>query len=233
VISVLHDLTALSAADSERTVGVSKLLLKQMVRRRRASGVAVNGRARKRLPWTYFEVLGWGGKRVDEERAHGIVRWVGLDAVNDGDTPLTVAAVLGRLGMARWLLDQGADVEDVAPHPYFKPALWAAAYGKSPEVAAVLIAAGAILEAQDCFGNTPLANAFIDCFTDPRPLAALLLGHGAEVTDRVRKLGEEWDAAAFRALLAGAARHADLGAAADGRARFVFRDHSSPVPRRC
>jgi ankyrin repeat protein len=125
-----------------------------------------------------------------------------LDAFNDvGDTPLTVAAELGRVSMVQWLLDQGADVEDVAPNSRFKPALCAAAYGKRPEVAALLIAAGAKLEVQDCFGNTPLANAFINCFTDPRPLAALLLSRGAEVTDRVRELGEEWDAAAFRALV--------------------------------
>jgi ankyrin repeat protein len=162
----------------------------------------VNGRARKRLPWTYYEALGWGGKRVDEERARGIVRRVGLDAASDhGDTPLTVASELGRVGMVRWLLDQGAEVEDVAPHPDFKPALCAAAYGKRPEVAALLIAAGANLEARDRFGNTPLANAFINCFTDPLPLAALLIEHGAEVTDRVRELGESWNAAAFRALL--------------------------------
>ncbi|VTS07568.1 ankyrin repeat domain-containing protein [Tuwongella immobilis] len=179
--------------------------------------------ARKRLPWTYFEALGWGGKRVDEERARGIVRRVGLDATNDGDTPLTVAALLGRAGMVQWLIDQGADVEDVAPHPYFKPALCAAAYGKSPEAAAVLIAAGANLEAQDRFGLTPLANAFINCFTDPSRLAALLLGHGAVVTDRVRRLGEEWDAAGFRALLAGAARHAEPGAAADPASQVVSR----------
>jgi ankyrin repeat protein len=163
----------------------------------------MNGRARKRLPWTYYEALGWHGKRVDEERARDIVRRVGLDAASDlGDTPLTVAAELGREGMVRWLLEQGVDVEDVAPHKYFKPALCAAAYGKRPEVAALLIAAGANLEARDRFGNTPLANAFINCFTDPLPLAALLIEHGAEVTERVRDLGESWNAVAFHAFLA-------------------------------
>ena len=174
----------------------------------------MSGPVRKRLPWTYYEALGWGGKRVDEMRARGIVRRVGLHAASDhGDTPLTVAAVLGRPDMVRWLLAQGADVEDVAPHPYFKPALCAAAYGKSPEVAALLIAAGANLEASDRFGNTPLANAFINCFTDPLPLAALLIEHGAEVTDRVRELGDSWNAAAFRALLAGVAKQAEPDAA--------------------
>jgi ankyrin repeat protein len=128
---------------------------------------------------------------------------VGVDAASDhGDTPLTVAAELGRAGMVRWLLKEGADVEDVAPHKYFKPALCAAAYGKRPEVAALLIAAGANLEARDRFGNTPLANAFINCFTDPLPLAALLIEHGAEVTERVRELGESWNAVAFDAFLA-------------------------------
>jgi ankyrin repeat protein len=167
----------------------------------------MSGRPRKRLPWTYYQALGWGGKRLDEERARKIVRRVGLDAASNlGDTPLTVAAVLGRAGMVRWLLEQGADVEDVAPHKYFKPALCAAAYGKRPEVAALLIAAGANLEARDRFGNTPLANAFINCFTDPLPLAALLIEHGAEVTDRVRELGESWNAAAFQELLAGAVK---------------------------
>jgi ankyrin repeat protein len=163
----------------------------------------MNERARKRLPWTYYDALGWGGKHVDEERACNIVRRVGLDAANDhGDTPLTVAAVLGRVGMVRWLLEQGADVEDVAPHQYFKPALCAAAYGKRAEVAALLIAAGANLESRDRFGHTPLANAFINCFTDPLPLAALLIEHGAEVTERVRELGESWNAVAFHAFLA-------------------------------
>jgi ankyrin repeat protein len=164
----------------------------------------VKDRARKRLPWTYYEALGWGGKRVDEEGARSIVRRVGLDAASDhGDTPLTVASELGRVEMVRWPLDQGADVEDVSPHQDFKPALCAAAYGKRPEVAALLIAAGANLEARDRLGNTPLANAFINCFTDPLPLAALLIEHGAEVTNRVRELGESWNAVAFRSLFAG------------------------------
>jgi ankyrin repeat protein len=163
---------------------------------------------RKPLPWTYYEALGWGGKRVDEARARKIVERVGLDAANDhGDTPLTVAAVLGRADMVRWLLERGADVEDVAPHDRFKPALCAAAYGKSPEVASLLIAAGADLEACDRFGTTPLANAFINCFTDPLPLAALLIEHGAAITERVRFLGESWNAEAFRAFLAKYAPH--------------------------
>ena len=174
-----------------------------------------SGGERKRLPWTYFEALGWGGKRIDEVRARAIITRVGLDATNDGDTPLTVAAVLGRAGMVQWLIDQGADIEDVAPHPNYKPALCAAAYGKSPEAAAVLISAGANLEAQDRFGNTPLANAFINCFTDPSRLAALLLGHGAVVTDRVLRLGEEWDAVAFHALLAESGKNAKSVAKAD------------------
>jgi ankyrin repeat protein len=193
----------------------------------------MSGRARKRLPWTYYESLGWGGKRVDEERARSIVRRVGLDAASDlGDTPLTVASVLGRVGMVRWLLEQGADVEDVAPHRYFKPALCAAAYGKSPEVAALLIAAGANLEAPDRFGNTPLANAFINCFTDPLPLAALLIEHGAELTDRVRELGESWNAAAFHAFLAGVAKHSEPGAAADPAAGAVSRVDDAERPGR-
>ena len=158
---------------------------------------------RKRLPWTYYEALGWGGKHLDEARARKIVERVGLDSASDhGDTPLTVAEVLGRTGMVRWLLQQGAGVDDVAPHEHFKTALCAAAYGKSPEVAYLLIAAGANLEACDSFGNTPLANAFINCFSDPLPLAAVLIESGAAVTGRVRSLGETWNAEAFRALLA-------------------------------
>ncbi|HJZ57434.1 MAG TPA: hypothetical protein VKE74_20865, partial [Gemmataceae bacterium] len=62
-------------------------------------GRVMNGRARKRLPWTYYKALGWGGKRVDEERARNIVRRVGLDAASDhGDTPLTVAEGSGARG---------------------------------------------------------------------------------------------------------------------------------------
>lgn len=133
-----------------------------------------------------------------------------MDATSDhGDTPLTVASELGRVDIVRWLLEQGANVEDVAPHECYKPALCAAAYCKRLEVVALLLAAGAKLEADDHFGNTPLANAFINCFTDPLPLAALLIENGAEVTDRVRELGESWNSAAFRALIAGTARQAE------------------------
>jgi hypothetical protein len=110
--------------------------------------------------------LGWGGKLLDEPRARKIVERVGLDAANEhGDTPLTVAAVLGRANMVRWLLEKGADVEDVAPHEHFKSALCAAAYGKSPDVASLLIAAGASLETCDRLGNTPLANASVPTFS--------------------------------------------------------------------
>jgi ankyrin repeat protein len=192
------------------------------------------GRDRKRLPWTYREALGYGGKRLDEERARNIVRRVGLDATNDlGDTPLTVAAELGQAGMVRWLLGQGADVEDVVPHKYFKSALCAAAYGKCPEVAALLIVAGANLEARDRFGNTPLANAFINCFTDPLPLAALLIQQGAEVTERVRELGESCNAVAFHALLEDMALAGQAGplAAPDRAGSKRKRGSRSPLRR--
>ena len=162
----------------------------------------MNRRSRKRLPWTYFDSLGWGGKRVDEDKARAIVRRVGLEATSElGETPLTVAAELGRVEMVRWLLDAGADVEDVAPQKHFRPALCAAAYGKRPEVAAMLINAGANLEACDSHSNTPLANAFVNCFCDPQPLASLLIANGAVVTERVRKLGERWNAASFKTFL--------------------------------
>jgi ankyrin repeat protein len=156
----------------------------------------------KRLPWTYHEALGPGRKRLDEARAKAIVQRVGLHACNDlGDTPLTVAAMLGRTDMVRWLLAQGADVNAVAANGEGQPPLCAAAYWKQPEVAAILIEAGANLEATDRFNHTPLANAFINCFTDPLPLAGLLIAAGAAITDRVIYLGNEWNAEAFQAFL--------------------------------
>src|SRR5262249_15923192 len=152
------------------------------------------------------EALGWGGKRVDEQRARKIVERVGLDAASDhGDTPLTAAAGLGRVEVVRWLLERGADVNDVAPHKYFTPALCAAAYWKPRETAAVLailIAAGANLEARDRFDHTALSNLFINAHCDPLPLAAVLVEAGAQITPRVRELGESWNAEAFGAFLA-------------------------------
>jgi hypothetical protein len=50
------------------------------------------------LPWQYRDALGYDGLPIDEERAKSIILEVGADAHNKlGDTPLSTAAMLGRV----------------------------------------------------------------------------------------------------------------------------------------
>jgi ankyrin repeat protein len=157
--------------------------------------------SRKSLPWEYRDALGYDGLSIDMELAKSIVLDVGVNAHNKlGDTPLSTAAMLGRVEMVEWLLEHGAAVDLVVPGGRGRtPLIWACEQKRLP-VVKVLVNARANLEAVDDWGSTPLANTFINCFTDPFPIAEFLIAHGAKVTPRVIDLGRERDKARFMAL---------------------------------
>jgi len=154
------------------------------------------------LPWEYRDALGYDGLPIDEELAKSIVLDVGVDAQNKlGDTPLSTASMLGRVEMVEWLLDCGPAVDLVAPGGRGRtPLIWACEQKRLP-VVKVLVNAGANLETVDDWGNTPLANNFINCFADPFPIAEFLIAHGGIVTPRVFDLGSERDRSRFAVLI--------------------------------
>jgi len=176
--------------------------------------------SRNTLPWEYRDALGYDGLPIDMDLAKSIVLAVGVDARNKlGDTPLSTAAMLGRVEMVEWLLGRGAAVDGVAPGGRGRtPLMWACEQKRLP-VVKVLVDAGASLEAADDWGNTPLANAFINCFADPFPIAEFLIARGARITPRVSALGSERDRSRFAALLGSQRPGADTepGAAPDRR----------------
>lgn len=156
----------------------------------------------KRLPWEYRDALGYDGLPVNEDVAIQIVKDVGVHATNSlGDTPLSTAAMLGRVHTMQWLLNQGAVVDYVVPNKDGQtPLLWACEQ-KRLDAARLLLEYGANIEAVDRFNNTPLATTFVNCFADPIPLAEFLIRSGASITDRVRSLGTSWNADCFQQLL--------------------------------
>jgi ankyrin repeat protein len=160
------------------------------------------GTSHNTLPWEYRDSPGYDGLPIDMDLAKSIVLAVGVESQNKlGDTPLSTAAMLGRVEMVVWLLDRGAAVDRVAPGGCGRtPLMWACEQKRLP-VVKVLVDAGASLEAADDWGNTPLANAFINCFADPFPIAEFLIARGAKITPRVSALGSERDESRFAALL--------------------------------
>ncbi len=154
------------------------------------------------LPWSYHYALGYDEHDVDLARAREIVSIVGVHACNDlGDTPLSVAASLGRLDIVEWLLDADADVNYVPDAGYGDTVLHKAADQNRPQVAARLLDVGADVAARNDNDLTPLAMAFANAFDDPRPVAQVLLDHGAPLTDTARHNGHIWDPVAFREFL--------------------------------
>ena len=150
------------------------------------------------LPWDYHRALGQDGHDVALDTAQEIVSEVGVDAHNDrGDTPLSVAARLGRLEMVEWLLETGADPDFVPEEGDGHTPLHEAAEQNRAEVVRRLLEAGANVAAQNDRENTPLAVAFINTFDDPLPVAKALIDHGAPMTENARQNGLRWDAEAF------------------------------------
>src|SRR5262249_42316215 len=89
------------------------------------------------------------------------------DVLGGGNTPLRVAAVLGRTQVARMLIDRGADVQARGGIAFATP-LHAAAWYGHPEVAQILLERGAQLEARDERGRhaTPLGWAVANARKD-------------------------------------------------------------------
>lgn len=79
------------------------------------------------------------------------------DADNDGNTPLMIAASLGKVNFVHFLLDNGAEVNNKNYNG--ETALHRAAQSGNNEVIDILFAAGADLNAPDFSGRTPLMQA--------------------------------------------------------------------------
>ena len=95
----------------------------------------------------------------------------------DGFQPLGLACFFGRREAAELLLAQGGEVNTPARHPFHVTALHAALASPEPGFAAVLIAAGADVNARQQGGMTPLHEAAHAGYLE---LARLLLAHGAD-----------------------------------------------------
>ena len=105
------------------------------------------------------------------------------EAVNswspDGFQPLGLACFFGRRAAAELLLARGGEVNTPARHQFHVAALHAALDGPEPGIAAVLIAAGADVNARQQGGTTPLHETAHAGLVE---LTRLLLEHGADAT---------------------------------------------------
>jgi uncharacterized protein len=96
---------------------------------------------------------------------------------DDGFQPLGLAAFFGQRQAVEILLANGAEVNTPARNSFHVTALHAALAGPDPDIARVLVAAGADVNARQQGGVTPLQEAAASGRVD---LARLLLEHGAE-----------------------------------------------------
>lgn len=95
----------------------------------------------------------------------------------DGWAPLHLASAFAGPDAVRLLLEHGAHAHQVSHNPQRNQALHAAiALGDSPETIALLLEAGADVNATQAGGFTPLHQA---AAAGKRDIAALLLKHGA------------------------------------------------------
>ena len=95
----------------------------------------------------------------------------------DGFTPLQLAAYFGAPAAAAELIGSGADLNSVAENPMRIRPLHAAAAGRHGEIAGLLIAAGAEVNAKQSHGWTPLHSAAAN---GDGELVARLLAAGAD-----------------------------------------------------
>jgi len=155
----------------------------------------------KILPSTFQKSLGYGGKKVDEEKAIKILHRVGVDAVSSLDeTPIEVAAMLGNHRVLKLIIES---LKNDFPEGFgrFNNALYGACYQKRLDCIQLLVEEGADVEHLNSYGHSALATVFIHTFTDPLPIANYLIGRGAQVTDKVIELGMEWNSVKFTELL--------------------------------
>ena len=100
-------------------------------------------------------------------------------------TPLLRAITTGHTDEVRKLLSTGADPNECYGEDE-EPALLVAAIEGREEISALLVAAGANVNAPDCRGYTPLMGAVC---ADNLPIVQALLAAGAEVNHRCAQSG--------------------------------------------
>lgn len=99
----------------------------------------------------------------------------------DGFQPLGLAAFFGQAEVVDALLPRGAEINTRARHRFGVAAINAALAGPKPDIARVLIAAGADVNATQNSGETPLHAT---AFHGSREMTTLLLEHGANPNAR-------------------------------------------------
>src|SRR5262245_40698689 len=99
----------------------------------------------------------------------------------DGFTPLHLAAYFGQEGMARILLDRGADPNAVSRNTMALRPLHSASVSRAFEIVRDLLAHGADANAKQHGGWTPLHAA---AFNGDLPMAELHLAHGADASQK-------------------------------------------------
>src|SRR4051794_21139608 len=99
----------------------------------------------------------------------------------DGFQPLALACFFGRREAAELLLARGGEVNTHARHPFHVAPLHAALASPEPGFAAVLVAAGADVNAAQQAGSRPLHSAAFNGYVE---LTRLLLEHGADPSAR-------------------------------------------------
>jgi ankyrin repeat protein len=97
----------------------------------------------------------------------------------DGFQPLGLACFFGRREAAELLLARGGEVNTPARNAFKVTALHAALAGPEPGIAALLVAAGADVNARQQAGNTPLHETAHAGLVE---MARLLLEHGADAS---------------------------------------------------
>jgi len=151
---------------------------------------------------TFKKKLGYDGNKVDEKKALEILEEIGINATNmAGETPLIVAAMLGRAEVLKQIITQVDNVDFKPDDEYAETALLTACEQRRLECIKLLVEAGADLDQIDRFNMTPLAKIFTNTFSDPLPSAEYLVSVGAKITDRVIEIGRDWDKEKFNAFL--------------------------------
>lgn len=164
-----------SALETDNAAAVTRLM---------QAGFDPNTRNPQGQVGLYLALQTGGPKVADALWAHPALD---VDAANaQGETPLMMAALKGRLAWAQRLIDRGAKVNREGWSP-----LHYAATGPEPKLVELLLARGAALDARSPNGSTPLMMA---ARYGSEASVDLLLARGADA--RVRNdLG--LDAAAF------------------------------------